>query len=369
MSSDLTEAVRGLHVANPDLGFKPLLAKLREQQPDLEVGSKEVRKALKALKAESEAALVPPTADEGVAPCSHAALSLACAGCFRLPSDMDNGREKHPVCHECVKEKLPTTYWCGLNCPANPGAMKLHSVFHKEWRKEQKMHADGGVLQQLNSAAAEELAQRAAQTGDEYEELLAEGLEYASKDDLRRAGKAFRKAIPLRPNDPVAYLALGGVFSNSGHPVESSQLFLEATERFPEGSEGWAHATCSAIGQLRLKECAEVVKPEWWNDEGLKALTARIVRLDPNDESANHMRAHVLSGGDASQSWEVGTRSAVELKEAAAYYERAAALCNAPALKADRSRNADRCRMQAEELEALQRANPSRIVKGCMFRG
>eukprot|EP00964_Phaeocystis_antarctica_P134065 scaffold98304_cov30-Phaeocystis_antarctica.AAC.1 len=31
----LLEAVRGLRVAEPDLGFKPLLAKLREQQPDL----------------------------------------------------------------------------------------------------------------------------------------------------------------------------------------------------------------------------------------------------------------------------------------------------------------------------------------------
>eukprot|EP00964_Phaeocystis_antarctica_P135151 scaffold99528_cov48-Phaeocystis_antarctica.AAC.1 len=55
MSEALLEAVRGLHVADPDLGVKPLLAKLREQQPDLGAGNKEVREALKALKAESEA--------------------------------------------------------------------------------------------------------------------------------------------------------------------------------------------------------------------------------------------------------------------------------------------------------------------------
>ena len=35
MSDALIEAVRGLRVADPDLGFKPLLAKLRAQQPDL----------------------------------------------------------------------------------------------------------------------------------------------------------------------------------------------------------------------------------------------------------------------------------------------------------------------------------------------
>ena len=56
MSKALLEAVRALRVADPDLGVKPLLAKLREQQPDLGAGSKEVRKALTALKAESEAA-------------------------------------------------------------------------------------------------------------------------------------------------------------------------------------------------------------------------------------------------------------------------------------------------------------------------
>ena len=51
----LLEAVRALRVAYPDLGVKRLLAKLREQQPDLGAGTREVREALTALKAESEA--------------------------------------------------------------------------------------------------------------------------------------------------------------------------------------------------------------------------------------------------------------------------------------------------------------------------
>ena len=79
-------------MADPDLGVKPLLARLREQQPDLGAGNKEVREALKALKAEGEAkaaaaaaaaaappaaaagtattiaAAAPPAADEGDAP-------------------------------------------------------------------------------------------------------------------------------------------------------------------------------------------------------------------------------------------------------------------------------------------------------------
>ena len=43
MADGLLEAVRGLWLADPELGPKPLLAKLREQQPDLGAGNKEVR--------------------------------------------------------------------------------------------------------------------------------------------------------------------------------------------------------------------------------------------------------------------------------------------------------------------------------------
>ena len=197
MASALLEAVRGLHLADPDLGPKPLLAKLREQQPDLEVGTKEVRQALTAVKAEeseakaaaeSEAraaaeskaakvAAAAPAADEGVAP-SHVALSLACIGCARLPSDMDDEREKHPICDMCRDEKLPTTYLCGDDCPANPGAWQLHGVFHKELRMSRKRREDGGVTQQRNREAAERQAREAARTGDKYQELGAKGALY-----------------------------------------------------------------------------------------------------------------------------------------------------------------------------------------------
>ena len=44
----LLEAVRALHLAHPELGPKPLLTKLREQQPDLAAGNKDVRDALRS---------------------------------------------------------------------------------------------------------------------------------------------------------------------------------------------------------------------------------------------------------------------------------------------------------------------------------
>ena len=291
----LIEAVRGLRVAVPDLGLKPLLAKLREQLPELGAATKEVREALATLKAESEAAAKkaaapPPAAVERGAP-SNAALSLACIGCYRLPSDMDDEREKHPICDMCRDEKLPTTYLCGVNCPANPGAWQLHGVFHKKLRKQQKQREDGGAVQQRHRELAERLTRRAARSGDEYQKLLAEAARYASKQDWRKAGKAYREAIALRPDKAVAYLNLGAMLSNSGHYVEAAQRYLEAKERLPVGSEMWARATAAAFSMLTHEASAEVAKPEWWSDEGLKALSARVVRAAPT-----LLRGHTACG-------------------------------------------------------------------------
>ena len=370
MADDLLEAVRGLHLAHPELGPKPLLAKLREQQPDLAAGNKEVREALAALKAEESkapkpaaappaasaappaAAAPPPAAEERGAP-PNVAISLACFGCGRLPSEMGDGREKHPVCPICRELKIQTTYWCDVNCPGNPGAWRRHAPVHKEVRRQRQRSEDGGVAQQQTREIAEEQARIAAQSGDAYMELMTEGLRYLSQQDSRRAARAFREAIALRPDEPTAYLNLGAALNNSGHYVEAAQRFLEAMERGPVGSVGWAKATARAFIKLAREACAEVAKPEWWNDEGLKALSARVVRAAPDDLQANEMRAQVLDGRPPA--WEVGPRSAVELKEAAAHFERVATLCPAPALKAEYTNHAAQCRLRAEVLQSRVR--------------
>jgi tetratricopeptide (TPR) repeat protein len=252
---------------------------------------------------------------------------------------------KHPVCPICVKLKVPTTYWCCVNCPANPGAYKVHAVYHKAVKRQRNTNEDGGVTQQRAREAAEEQARIAAQTGDEYDELVAEGARYLSKEDTRRAARAYREAIALRPDRPLAYFNLGGALASSGHYVEAAQRFLEAKERYPVGSEGWAQATAWAFNLLIQEVCAEVAKPEWWNDEELKALSARVVRAAPDDVIAHRMRAAVLRGRCGA--WEAGPRSAAELKEAAAHYERAAALHPAPAGKAELADQAAWCRRKA----------------------
>ena len=89
--------------------------------------------------------------------------------------------------------------------------------------------------------------------------------------------------------------------------------------------------------------------PEWWNDAGLKALSARVVRVAPDDMLANQMRAEVASGLSGG-SWEADPRSAAELKEAATRFDRAAALHPAPAQKAQLVEFADTCRSHVEAM-------------------
>ena len=112
------------------------------------------------------------------------------------------------------------------------------------------------------------------------------------------------------------------------------------------GTEGWAEATAAVFNMLGQPVCAEVAKPEWWDDEGLKALSARVVRAVPNNEETNYMRAVVLTG--MSDAWEAEPRSAAELTEAALHFDRSAALSKAPALKAEKAQMADLCRSEAE---------------------
>ena len=63
-----------------------------------------------------------------------------------------------------------------------------------------------------------------------------------------------------------------------------------------------------------------------------------------HDLQVRQMRAELLAGPDGA--WEAGPRSAAELsgREAATHYERAAALCPAPAVKAQPAGDAAWCR-------------------------
>ena len=58
------------------------------------------------------------------------------------------------------------------------------------------------------------------------------------------------------------------------------------------------HPAAAPPAMLAREECAVVAKPEWWNDEGLKVMSTRVMRLAPPDnaQAYNQMRALVLCG-------------------------------------------------------------------------
>ena len=174
---------------------------------------------------------------------------------------------------------------------------------------------------------------------------MGEGEHFASMGCWREACKSFLRASYLRTDDPVAHFNLGAAFSALGQESRAALCYLEAQKLAPEGSGCWAQATATAFDLLRLKECNAVTKPRWWNDEELKIVSARVVVAAPNFEGTHHMLAVVLSGL-CDGVWEVGPRSAAELKDAAAHFELSVALCDAHS--GELARCADWCRRQAE---------------------
>ena len=100
-------------------------------------------------------------------------------------------------------------------------------------------------------------------------------------------------------------------------------MFLKAMELEEDGTEHWAVSVAQAFDLLKHPVCDEVPKPEWWNDEALKALSARVVALAPDKPESCSMRAGVLGGDALSKApWYAAPRTAAEIKEAATWYRR-----------------------------------------------
>eukprot|EP00964_Phaeocystis_antarctica_P055609 scaffold32714_cov26-Phaeocystis_antarctica.AAC.1 len=116
---------------------------------------------------------------------------------------------------------------------------RLHGVFHKRVRKQRKMKEDGGVTQQQHREVAEVQVRIAAQTGDKYVELVAGAMQYASKGDWRKAGKACREAIALRPDRSEACTSTSVQCS----PTRGTQWRPRSGTSRPRSAIQWARST------------------------------------------------------------------------------------------------------------------------------
>ena len=272
--------------------------------------------------------------------------SLLCVNCAAPPPPH---RRTWGRCVLCVELNLPSTYYCGEEC------MKAHWPKHKVWHKEQKEKEERireGTALDHDRSLAEAEAQRAERTGDEYAKRCATTLALMAEGDLNAAAKAWRKMNKQWPDHPGPYYNLGLVLERSHRFVQAAEMYLKSMELYEEGTEKWADAASGAFNVLKHPDCKEVPKPEWWNDEGLKALSARVVALAPRCAESCSMRARVLSG----EAWDAGPRTAAEIKQAATWYRRAAETTSIPARKLCCEKFARQCDALADPLLAMEKA-------------
>ena len=244
-------------------------------------------------------------------------------------------------CTICVERNLPSTYYCGEEC------MNAHWPKHKVYHKLQKEQAEqrrevGTVLDQDRSLAEAE-ARRAEMTGDECHKQFADAYQLMADNDNHGAARAFRKSIKMEPEQPSPYFNLALVLDRSNRPVEAVPMFLKAMQIFGDASkscvaekksaalQNWARAAAHAFDLLKTSQCHDVSKPGWWSDDGLKALTARMVAVVPDISTVCVMRAAVLSSpllAHEHPPWiaDAESRKASDIKEAATWWRRGAEL-------------------------------------------
>ena len=182
-----------------------------------------------------------------------------------------------------------------------------------------------------------------------------------AEGDHNAAAKAWRKIIKKWPDLPTPYFNLAIGLNRSDRSVESAQMFLKAMELYEDGTKYWAESAAGAFDLLKHPDCCQMTKPEWWNDEGLTALSARVVAVAPDMSQSCFMRARVLSGDALSESpWNAGPRTAAEIKEAATWYRRAAMVTHTPADKLRYERCASQCDEVADPLLAEEEAEASK---------
>ena len=282
---------------------------------------------------------------------------LLCVNCGAAPP---SHRRTWDRCVRCAELNLPSTYYCGQEC-MNAHWPK-HRVYHNEQKRLAKQLSEGGQPERTRVVAeAEALARRAELAGDEYLKRTAAGLALNAKGDYHAAAKAWRKIIKEWPDRPEPYQNLAVVLERSNYYAEAAPMQLKGTELCEDGTEMWADAVAASFDLLRHSACREVPKPEWWNDEALKALSARVVAVAPNQHMSCSMRANVLQGHALCKaSWNAGPRTAAEIKEAATWYRRAARVTRVPAHKLDYEQCASMCDEYADPLLAKEEADAAK---------
>jgi len=228
-----------------------------------------------------------------------------------------------------------------------------HKVYHKAQTERDREVRDSCM--DHGRSLAESQARLAETTGDERYKRSADAMALVTEGDYHAAVKAFRKLIKESPDEPSLYGNLAVTLQYAGHYTEAVPMFLKAMELFEEDTERWAAVAAAAFDVLKSSGCSEMPKPEWWNDEGLRALSARVVAAAPNNPCTRATRGAVLAGDAVfAQSWNAGPRTAAEIKEAATWFRHAASVDYSQADRRHSEESASRCDAVADPLLAKE---------------
>lgn len=243
----LASAIAAVRLERPDLSVKQVHAELCKQPAWQEVTVSDVKKvsskmAKQATRSGSSVAasstLEPPATAESAAPPRRREKGLRmrqqCATCATVA---DAGG-RYGMCELCVREGLPSpALFCSVAC------QRALWKSHKQWHVCVRHIRDARKPDEASLARMMEFADQGVdEATTEYDRLIADSQGKRCRGDNYRASKLLKKAVDLKPFEPLGYLCFG---DNMGAGVENAcRMYNLAAEcaKLQGNDQIWVHA-------------------------------------------------------------------------------------------------------------------------------
>ena len=266
-SEALTDAVATIRLKDCSLTAKEVHLKLCQQTEWADVSLSSVKKVCsKVGKQMAEAS----TQENGSAAEPHASPSSASKGLRRVEQcsyckTMAPDGVKYQNCELCVKEQLPNpACFCSPACFKKAWKSGGHKQYHEHMRtfKEQNRYDSAQIAQaekDLGLDGSKDLS-------DDFDRLLAEGQMARVRGDNYTACKKLRKAIKMKPDEPLGYLCFGDNQSAGNMPLQACRAYDTAGLLFQHKGEEklWAHAMLLAHdARITSTPCGNIFCNGW----------------------------------------------------------------------------------------------------------
>lgn len=291
--------------------------------------------------------------------------------------------------------EIKTMGWCHLNGHGEHVAPQTFAgnwwhVFSEE-RRTQIVEQAAGVTKRGSLRTHEqrcypwvrgyEAAVPGSTATDDGSDLFDRAVSLAEEGRLDECLLLFRRLVETEPKEPSHYVNVAGILDQQGRQLAAVKTTLRAMEVLGElagsmrlGPVAQLHDDPMWLGMLadaflsitglRVTVAGDWWSrslPDWFNDASLKELSAKAVSVLPASANVWQMRGMVLARRPPVNEWPPAQsrlpdrspvqpgpphpRSAAELLEAAAAFERAHEL--EPSVYVSATKNADKCRAEA----------------------